>query len=89
MNAVESYSEEIIRWIPITLQDREMGFRYTALSSTSGARAGCGNLGFLDAVMIKCSSDTQFRLSSAIRVVLLVQLLIFAVIAFEYLNTHI
>ena len=89
MNAVESYSEEIIRWIPIALQDRGMGFRYTALSSTSGARAGCGNLGFLDAVMIKCSSDTQFRLSSAIRVVLLVQLLIFAVIAFEYLNTHI
>ena len=87
MNAVESYSEEITRWIPITLQDRGMGFRYTALSSTSGARAGCGNLGFLDAVMIKCSSDTQFRLSSAIRVVLLVQLLIFAVIAFEYLNT--
>ena len=86
MNAVESYSEEITRWIPITLQDREMGFRYTALSSTSGARAGCGNLGFLDAVMIKCSSDTQFRLSSAKSVVLLVQL-IFADIAFEYLNT--
>ena len=87
MNAVESYSEEIIRWIPITLQDRGMGFQYTAFSSTSGARAGCGNLGFRDAVIIKCSSDTQFRLSSAKSVVLLVQVLIFAVIAFEYLNT--
>jgi len=40
----------------------------------------------LDAVIIKCSSDTQFLLSSAKSVVLLVQL-IFAVIAFEYLNT--
>ena len=46
VNAVESYSEEIIRWIPITLQDSGMGFRYTAFSSTSGARAGCRNLGF-------------------------------------------
>ena len=46
MNAFENYSEEIIGWISIALQDRGMGFRYTAFSSTSGARAGHGNLGF-------------------------------------------
>ena len=87
MKAFDNYSEKIIGWISIALQDRGMGFQYTAFSSTSGARAGCGNLGFRDAVIIKCSSDTQFRLSSAKSVVLLVQVLIFAVIAFEYLNT--
>ena len=46
MNAFENYSEEIIGWIQIALQDRGRGFRYTSFSSTSGARVGCGNLGF-------------------------------------------
>ena len=44
--AIENYSKEIIGWISIALQDRGMGFRYTAFSNTSGARAGCGNLSF-------------------------------------------
>ena len=38
--AFENYSEELIGWILIALQDRGMGFRYTAFSSTSGARPG-------------------------------------------------
>ena len=38
--AIENYSKEIIGWISIALQDRGMGFRYTAFSSTSGARLG-------------------------------------------------
>ena len=46
VNAFANYSEETIGWVSIALQDRGMGFRYTAFSNTSGARAGCGNLSF-------------------------------------------
>ena len=62
--AFENYSQKIIGWISIAVQDRGMGFPTYCVVEYRGSQGVLLKFALLDIVIIKCSSDTILAIIS-------------------------